>query len=205
MKTTVKGLIKDHLIAVCKAKNAIMRGKQEAKIKKQVTKKSTEEAINALHSTFNKDSTEAIMHALSILLGMPEISNRVFTLEWFGVLVLGKNTGGAHAYDLNVPLIITKAGGGSDNRLFHNDGAITNWPFSMVDEPRIATDEEVVTCIDNLTDKQWSVIMTNTLFGSLIKDAMNADVEVLNIGEGTEKESSEEIETNGRRITMGKE
>jgi hypothetical protein len=207
MKTTIKGLIKAHLIKVCKEKTAIMRERQELKPKKQITKKATEEAVASLRKVFNQETSDGIMHALSILLGTPEISQRVFALELFGVLVLGKNTASNHAYPTNSPLIITNHAGGSNNWLMHTDGSISNWHFTMADEPRLATDAEIVDCIDSLTDAQWRVIITHDLFSGLVKDAMSAEVDVLQIGEGESVANgdSNEIETNGRRITIGKE
>ena len=142
------------------------------------------------------------MHSLSILLGVPEISQRIFELELFGVLVLEKNPGGTHAYPLNVPLLITNHVTPT-HKLFHTDGAIGNWGFSMVDDPRIATDEEVVACINDLNDQQWRVILTHELFREIVQEALNTEVNILEaVGAAA---GEDEIETNGRRISMGKE
>jgi hypothetical protein len=203
MKTTVKSLIKNHIISVCKAKTAIMREKQEHKPKKQITKKAAEEAFAALRKQFSQEAVDVFMHAMSLLLGAPEISPRIFPLEQFGVVVLGKNNGGVHAYDLNVPLIITNH---QTPRLFHSDGSIANWPFGMVDDPRPATDEEVVTCMDRLTDAQWRCIMVNSLFETLVKEAMNYEFDITANDDVKYADSDTgQIESNGRIITIGKE
>lgn len=204
MKTTIKGLIKQHLIRVCKEKTAIMRERLEVKPTKQFTKKRAEEAQQQIRTTLDQKHVDSIMNALSILFDAPELSRQVFQLELLGVLVLEKCASG-HPYGTNVPGLIVKNPGGSGNRLFYSDGNMdVGYQFTTDDNPRPATDAEVEQCIENLTEKQWAVVLhqSSALFAPLVAEAMSTEIEVLDIGNGEAKKDGEEIETNGRRITM---
>lgn len=208
MKTTIKGLIKQHLIKVCKEKTALMRECIEVKPKKQFTKKKADEAAASIRKSLDQVHVDGIMQALAILFDAPELSRQVFPLEIFGVIILEKNVS-QHGHVLGTPHIVTKNVKTSGcNRLFHTDGNIdVNWSFSILDEPRPATDAEIEYCINNLTEKQWIVITHSgsVLFAPLIAEAMASEVEVLPVNGDEAKESGDEIETNGRRITIGKE
>lgn len=203
MKTTIKEIIKQHLIKVCKEKTAIMRERVETKPKKQFTKKKIEDACAAMRKDMATEYINGIMNALSILFDAPELSRSVFQLELFGVVVLEKQASG-HPYGTG-PCIVTVATGGTANRLFYGDGrADVGYAFTSADDPRPATDSEVETCINNLNDKQWATINNTTgLFSPIITEAMTTEIELLEIGDDTVKEAGDEIETNGRRITIG--
>lgn len=204
MKTTIKEIIKQHLIKVCKEKTAIMRERVETKPKKQFTKKKIEDAYGHLRKNWDVTASDNLINALSILFDAPELSRAVFQLELFGVVVLEKaNSGQPHG--TGIPLIVTAATGGTANRLFYTDGRVDcGCTFTSADDPRPATDSEIETCINNLNDKQWVTINSTTgLFSPIITEAMTTEIELLEIGDDTEKEAGDEIETNGRRITIG--
>lgn len=207
MKTTIRGLIKQHLIKVCKEKTALMRERLEIKSKKSFGKKKVEEAYQVLRKTVTPEYSDAMFNALAVLFDAPELNRQVFPLEVLGVIVLEKNLT-SHSYLTGTPLIITANAGGVGNKLFATDGRVdVGCQFTVSDEPRPATDAEVETCINNLTDKQWSVITnpSSALFAPLMAEAMANEVEVLEIGDHAVKEAGDEIESNGRRITIGKE
>lgn len=203
MKTTIRELIKRHLIQVCKSKTAIMRERVETKPKKQFTKKKVEEAYAKMRKQFSQEAVDVVMDGLSVLFDAPELSRSVFQLELFGVVVLEKANSG-HPYGTG-PCIVTVATGSTANRLFYGDGrADCGCTFTSADDPRPATDSEVETCINNLNDKQWAYInQAVSIFSSIITEAMTTEIELLEINDGTEKEAGDEIETNGRRITIG--
>lgn len=204
MKTTIRQLIKQHLIKVCKERTAIMRDRLETKPKKQFAKKKIQEAWDAMRKAWTIEACDALMNSWSILLDAPELSRQVFQLELFGVVVLEKANSG-QPYGVNIPHIVTGATGGTANRLFYTDGRVDcGCTFLSSDDPRPATDSEIETCINNLNDKQWVTINSTTgLFAPIITEAMTTEIELLEISDGTEKEAGDEIETNGRRITIG--
>jgi hypothetical protein len=206
MKTTVKGLIKQHLVKVCEARTAIMRAKVQDKPKKQFSKKKIEETIAAFRKSWTPEACDSLMNGFAILLDAPELSRTVFPLEQFGVIVLEKSVS-SHPYGTGVPLLLTRTTGGTGNRAFFPDGNTDpGYTFTAGDDPRVATEAEVVACIDNLNDKQWVVIMNPaSIFAAIVAEAMNTDVEILDIKDDTFKEAADgaEIETNGRRITVG--
>lgn len=181
-----------------------MRDRLETKPKKQFTKKKVEDAITAMRKhNIVQEYIDGTLNGLSILFDAPELSRSVFQLELFGVVVLEKQASG-HPYGTG-PCIVTVATGGTANRLFYGDGrADVGYAFTSADDPRPATDSEVETCINNLNDKQWTTINSTTgLFSPIITEAMTTEIELLEIGDDTEKEAGDEIETNGRRITIG--
>ena len=204
MKTTIKGLIKQHLIKVCKEKTAIMRERIEVKPKKQFSKKKIDEAVAHIRTSLDQKHADSIMNAMSVLLDAPELSRQMFQLEIFGAVVLAKN-GSSHPYQLNVPHIVTKT---SPALVMYTDGKIDcGYTFGYMDDPRPATDEEIESCINNLNDQQWNVIMNSaaSIFAPLVAEAMASEVEILSIGDDATKSDGAEVETNGRRITIGAE
>lgn len=206
MKTTVTGLIKRHLIKVCKEKTQLMRDRIDLKQKKQFSNKKIDAAVACLRNSFTPEGTISLLGALSALFDAPELRRTIFDLELLGVVVLEKNPNQI-PYSTDVPWIISRTG--AQNRCFYTDGhGDVGYAFGIEHDPRPATDEEIVQCIENLTEKQWSAVLnpSSPLFVPIIKDALANEVEVVETPlVNGEAKAGAEIETNGRRITIGKE
>lgn len=182
-----------------------MREKIDLKPKKQFTKKKVEEAYSKLRQQASIEYATSMFDALAILFDANELRRSIFQLELFGVIVLQNPTSG-NPYAPNVPHIITNNNIGTPRLLYHDGRVDCSVGFGSVDEPRPATDEEIEACINNLNERQWAMVMNAaSIFNTLVAEAMTSEVDVLDIGSDEAKHDGAEIETNGRRITIGKE
>jgi len=200
MKTTVRGAIEQVLLQKLKEVTGKLRDKDERKEKKrQFSKKKIIEIHTALKSLgWNEDQIPKMLNIFSILTEAPELKNGLkLPAEVFAVFVLDSTDGNKHAYQLNVGLICTEK---STPYMLHTDGGSSHWAVGIGSNPRYATDEEIKSCVKNLSQGQWKTIMTTDLFKPIIDQAMNSDVHVEAAEESEQEEGEEIVLANGRSI-----
>jgi hypothetical protein len=91
------------------------------------------------------------------------------------VIILEHN-GSNHAFQLNKPYIIIN---GKNFRLLHDSGKTDNTRYSAEDKPRLATDEEIEKCLEDLNAAQLRKIMTHELFAPIVHKMYEAETELV--------------------------
>jgi hypothetical protein len=81
-----------------------------------------------------------------------------------------------HNFTTNKPYIIVN---GKNFRLLHETGRTDDTRYSAEDNPRLATDEEIEQCLENLTAAQLRKIMTHDLFAPLVSRMYEAETELV--------------------------
>lgn len=194
---TVKQVIGATLAKICRDATNKVRPKPDT-----TERKFSQDQVNAIHTLlksmgWSPERATTQMAVYEILLGAPELKVPTnLPLELFCVVVLDSDAGG-HSYPLRWPLIITNV---SNRTCLHTDGG-SHWAFNIADKPRLATDEEIKVCIEELTDSQWRTIHTHDIFKPVMEAAMAQAVSV-DIEPVTSKDSEEHILPDGRKITV---
>lgn len=195
---TVKQVIAATLLRVCRQATDSVRPKEEAKQRKY-SKEQVDEIHNMLKNLgWNADKIALQAKAYAALLDAPELNMpTIIPLEPFCVVVLESGESG-HGYQLYTPLIVNS----SVNRTcVHTDGILNHWSFGIQDKPRLATDEEIKQCIEELTDKQWRCIHTSDTYKPVMDEAMGQEVMVDGIEPSLNTDSEEVTLHDGRKIT----
>jgi hypothetical protein len=173
-KVTMRDLLSIELLELCQKTNAKMRVPDD--VSRKFPKEKVEKLGKLAHAVYG-DSTygNRMMQWAAELFDAPELASGRVVFPLFSVIVLEKKNSG-HGYKLKEPHIVTH----SENRvLLHSDGHMGRWNFDPVnDEAKLATDEEIVKFINNLTDEQWKVIATNPLFNPLAQAILEREVEI---------------------------
>jgi hypothetical protein len=200
MKTiTIKQAIEQHLINTMTAINKKLAETIERKAKKA---RFTHEEIAGIEEVIRtvgwSSQMENLLTLFSLLSHSPELkSGSMIPIEQFCIIKLSKNKSN-HKYPVNTPLILTDK---TNCFCLNRDGTMTTSRFVSQDEPVLASEEEIISCIKNLTQKQWSSIMTDGCFSDMIKAAMGS---IICIESGVkDNEETEIILDNGRTITIG--
>lgn len=174
-KTTMRDLLAIELLELCQKTNAKLKATNDEK--NRFPKEKLEKLSKLATEVYsNIDYGKRLMKWAAELLDAPELATASgITFPLFSVIVLEKKNSN-HGYKLNEPHIVTH----SENRtLLHSDGHMSRWTFDPVnDSARLATDEEIVTFINNLTDDQWKTIATNPLFNPLAQAILEREVEI---------------------------
>lgn len=200
-QTTIKDLIKSELVRTCYEVTRKLREKDEKKEKKRkFSREEQTEMENKLKTIGWTGSTaQNILELFAILLDAPELkAGAMIPRELFSVVVLeDKNSG--HGYALNSPYIVTDP---KKNYLLCVSGGVTSWAFGQSDKPRFATDSEIESCIESLSEQQWKTIKTHDIFKPIMEPVMNLSVSVESTESNTANGDAEEIQlADGRTIS----
>jgi hypothetical protein len=155
-----------------------LREKDEKKEKKRKFTREQQAEVEAKMKAagWKTEYLQSMMEVFSLLVDAPELkAGAMIPRELFAVVVLDANATSSHAYGVGVPCIVTHD---KECFLLHTDGCFNNWRYLITDKPRLATDKEVETCINNLTDKQWNSIKNHDTFKPIMDAVMNKTVEV---------------------------
>lgn len=204
MTTTVKDVIKAELFRVCLETTTKFRTKHEKKEKKE---KYTAEEVEKVRSLFKSLGWDERlvgfqMEALAILHDAPELKKPTIpAMEPFCVVVCEKN-GSSHPFG-KLPVILVKKRDANGAFAMANDGSVGSYTFQFVgDGPRFATDEEVKSCIDNLSDAQLRVVTSHDIFSSIMDAAMAKAVQCEDIPVEEEDKDNGEITVYGRSLNV---
>jgi hypothetical protein len=160
---TIKEALKAALVSVLIEKTEPHRIKDEKKQKKP--DRFNREEINEIESLLrsaiaDENKTKIFMQVFSKLLEAPELKTGGRLSFEIGTVIVIENTNtNNHAYPCNTPIIVT--GDKSVMYCFNTGGATAEWGVQPVNNPRYATDDEIKTCVDNLTDAQWVQLVAN--------------------------------------------
>lgn len=126
-------------------------------------------------SGWSGDHRARMKRILGIATKTPELMSAGSVFPVMAVITLQVNAT-SHGYDLNTPHIVVHR----DNRLLlHKNGKVNHSTYSISDKPTLATDEQVIECIQNLTDAQWKTIASDPLFAPIMNAALERDIEEL--------------------------
>lgn len=171
MKTTFKAILASELLAVCSETTERQRKKPE---KKDNSKFSAEERsdIYSAMSGWDAGFKDRMMKTFSILLKAPELATdkNGILFDLFSVAVCEARENG-HPWKKK-PFIIVH----SKNQCGLGPTGEMETYFRDNDRPRLATAEEIVTCIENLTEAQWNKVRTDALFSPIVEASMNREV-----------------------------
>lgn len=173
MKTTFKSILASELLAVCSETTGRQRDKPKGKDARKFSEVEADKIYSSL-PPWTGDARNQLMTAFSILLKAPELatagrSKGVFDL--FSVVVCGKNVNN-HPWGKDIPFIIVH----SRNQVgLSPDGRLDTY-YRDNDKPRLATEDETVECIKDLTAAQWKIVMNDPLFSPIVESAMQREV-----------------------------
>lgn len=146
------------------------------------------------------------MEVFSILHDAPELlPENIIKVEPLAVVVMEACPNGTHAHGIGFPVIVVSVNSAGQFSCFHSDGVMGKWTINVTDKPRLASEDEIRRCMDNLTPIQLLHIQRNDLFKNIMDAAMNKQVGVEvsdnpaeSVADGAEIELA-----NGRKITVG--
>lgn len=172
MKTTFKAIIASELLAVCSETTERQRKDPKEKEARKFSDAEIKAALNAMPN-WGAEVKAQLMNVFSILLKAPELgqstANAVFNL--FSVVVCEANIN-SHPWVKKAPFIIVH----SKNQCgLGPDGNMGTY-YRDMDKPRLATAEEVVKCIENLSEAQWTKVRSDPMFSPILASAMNMEV-----------------------------
>jgi hypothetical protein len=208
MQTSIKSAMSFALKKYLKEINAKLIVKDEKKDKKR---KYSREDIAKMEQALREMGWDAAkvekqMLIYSILFDAPELKQGpMIPLDTHCVVVMEANNSN-HAMTLNMPYIISYP---KERHVLVGDGRTSAYIFNAIDKPRLATFDEIDSCVDELTVKQWASIFNEneTCLKGLRDCAMNCQVECSEGGAAVvEDRAGNEVElANGRVITMNDE
>lgn len=178
--STFKELIATNLLAICQeaTNNTKHKLEEKAKVKLKYNKFVVDDVrkLTTIITDGRVEKTNAFLKILAILLEAPELNpkegDQSTILDPFSVVILTNNNTSKHVFQQQVPFIVTN---GKVRQILNNDGA-TDIGYFAPGEFRLASSEEVLTCIQNLTDAQWRSIRREDLFSSVIEAAENMEL-----------------------------
>lgn len=207
MTITVKDVIKAELLRVCLETTTKFRTKHEKKEKKEKYTSEEVEKVRGLWAKlgYTAENQTQVMEIMAILHDAPELKRpTVPVMEPFCVVVCEKS-GSGHPFG-TVPAIHVKKRDATSAYGMANDGSVSSYAFNFsMDAVRFATDDEVKSCIDKLSENQWHVITTHEIFRPIMDAAMAKAVQVDDETEEKEGEDNGEVTIYGRSITVSDE
>jgi hypothetical protein len=208
MQTNIKGAMTLALKKYLTNINTKILAKEEKKDKKR--KYSREDVVKIWQTLrelgFDETKVDKQMNMFSILFDAPELKQGpMIPLEQNCVVVVEANASG-HGILLHKPYILTYL---KERHVMIDDGRTSSYAFHASDKPRLATFDEIDSCVDALAVKQWASIFNENeaCLKELRNCVMNCQVECSEGGAAVvEGRAGNEVElANGRVITMNDE
>lgn len=193
MKTTFKELVAGELVNLLESTTAPQRKPETVVEKKEKPskfpieelKKLKEVRRGAIEHTYIDFIYEAIGTAfkdekLVEAFKPKQASSSYLKFPVYTVVVPTANLS-SHDQPLNKPCIITH---GTNCYYLDRRGDVSRYTIRQesASSVKIATPEQILECVRELTDAQWKTIMSNDLFFSVREKAMNVQIEIITKG-----------------------
>jgi len=188
---TFKELVASNLLAVCQ-ETTLNMGHKIKSIKDKFDEekfKRFKEGYKLLSDNWTTDSANIWFRSLAKCFNDPmfetvigSTSNESIYDPFTIIKIIDKTLVGGLLTNDSMCYIVTN---GKDLKLLYNDGRLDGKNSTLLAPNKhiFATPDEIMKCIQELTDSQWKTIMTDPLFAPIVNEALNTPVK---LGDGNQ-------------------